>query len=127
MSAKLQVILDGKACPGLVEYLKLAARENGEQENLVLTEARDLYKQLSKRLHTQETVPDDSFPVDVFEGRARSLAYAALAFATTGRDITLYDFDEDGKRVDIDKFKLRVFLSDICLVTLNDLVAADVL
>lgn len=48
MSGRLTRLLDGKACPGLVEYIKLAASENGVRVDQVLKEAVALYSELSR-------------------------------------------------------------------------------
>ena len=99
---------DGPPCPGLLEYLRQAAEDNGAREVDVLRQARKLYDVLCERLHTEAVGGAVRIPAEVFKhnGRATLLAFAALSHFA-GRNIGLYDLG--GKALPV---KLRALRGD---------------
>ena len=88
----------GARCPELVEYLRVAARENRVPADVLLRQARKLFDVLSERLHTESAVGGGTsrLPSALFQtsGRASMIALAALVrFAD--RHLELYGFSGD--------------------------------
>jgi hypothetical protein len=107
------------ACPGLIEYMKLAAEDNQVTERDVFTQTTRLFDLLSPRYHSEAPEATSCFPSELFnqQGRATMVAFAALASAS-GRNLRFYHVDHSATP-NTSPLWLRVPPPDICKTTMK--------